>query len=167
MKERATQQVSEALLAAEARVRELEALVAWHTKEDSFLRSKLAAANALLERWYRDYAKQSNLSRETKGHLSAQPAAPCGSTHRLGHCPQCVDRGDQPAAPGSVLSDGTWIRTPEEERGRRAAPTDHDRAVLEATDGIPEYTLSFWARCGSDVWMPFGKAVLARREAKR
>lgn len=174
--------------AAEARVRGLEAECTTLRVNNRVLEAdnadklerrrnaekQLAAANALL----RMHATQP-LHPAVRAHLSAQPAAP-----------------------GSVLSDGTWIRTPEEERGqpaapverafydgsclkcgsapvggdhlchecRPAAPTDHERAVLEAMGRVRI------KKMGRDVWLGWEdinevldalRAELARREAKR
>lgn len=79
------------------------------------LREQLAAASALLERC-KEQDLPWGLLEDIRAHLAAQPAtAP---------------------ARGDVLSDGTWIRTPEEERAAtapartEAEPNTHRRGCV-------------------------------------
>lgn len=89
----------------------------------------LSAANALLERWYRDYAKQSNLSRDTKAHLDTQPAtAPAGRPL----CPRCgwVSTRESKGDEDTYARCKCW--EPEGPSHLRSTCTEAEQRVLDA-----------------------------------
>lgn len=136
---------------AEARVRELDYANEQRRLVIDTLEGKLAAADALLERWIEDedHSEDGSVRSDTRGHLSNQPVVvgafwPCG-------CPW--------------LKPGTHLCT-----AKPAAPTDYDRAVLDAMAGARivddgDGTEPYFDDNGSEAAVC--EAELARREAKR
>lgn len=136
--------------AAEARVRELEAALANNAGYDAWMRAakelgaELDAANALLHEWRTAKVTDewiNSFCERVDAQLSAQPAAP-----RVGF-------DYQPGSPG--YCDG-WVVC------QSPAPTDHDRAVLEAAEAWHDADIN--DPDPSDEALH--AAVIARREAK-
>jgi hypothetical protein len=103
-------QLTAALTEARAEVERLRAALLTKPqrgKSVAPIANQLAAANALLNEVWAAQAPSVNLLCRVYDHLSGQPTAPRGDT----------------------LSDGTWIRTPEEERGQPAAPDPRDAEI--------------------------------------
>lgn len=107
------------MLATEARVRELE-------EDNNVLRTDVYELGKRREKAESRLAAATELPRriwEAMGELTSYLV---DGDHmvRVDHVRGVFERflAAQPAAPGSVLSDGTWLRTPEEERAQPAAP---------------------------------------------
>lgn len=103
--------------------------------------TSLAAANALLAEWYKNYAKQSNLSRRTKDRLAAQPAT--ARTHCGEHagwrsdCERCGDA--QPAT--APLSDDLGTALVQVCDAEHAQPATAPTGMVRAYVGGGEYEM--------------------------